>query len=215
LASSVRYLKISTCWIWSTSNQPNSMIWWSWHHFGQKAPLALMITKFTAIQLGKSTARHLPTICIDYLVFCWERRGKIRIRIAGWWMVSTQSAATMAVISASGLWGTQQFAIDIARECFSGNVIQVLAAIDSRFQRLWSNYRVILYICTCIQVSYIYYTCLGGGFKHVFFYFLPNLAEDDPIWTKGGDCPPSCMCACAMRSEVLMVVFRRMISLPT
>ena len=59
-----------------------------------------------AIQLGKNThfARHLPTICIDYLVYCWERWGKMRI--AGWWMVSphaTQSVPTMVVISASWL----------------------------------------------------------------------------------------------------------------
>ena len=36
--------------------------------------------------------------------------------------------------------------------------------------------------------------------KNMFKKNLPNLAEDDPIWTKitfrmGGDCPPSCMCA--------------------
>lgn len=46
---------------------------------------------FTAIQLGKSTARPLPTICIDYLVFCWERRGKMRIRMdsdGGWWVLN-------------------------------------------------------------------------------------------------------------------------------
>lgn len=75
--------------MWSTSNQPNSMIRWFWHHFGQKGTLGLADSQ--PFSWGKSTARHLPTICIDYLVFCWERRGKMRIRMdsdGGWWVLN-------------------------------------------------------------------------------------------------------------------------------
>ena len=50
------------------------------------------------------------------------------------------------------------FGIDIAREVlfFSRNVIHVLAAIGSSFQRLLSNHSVILYICICIVTDLLY-----------------------------------------------------------
>lgn len=143
-----RYLKSSMGWIWSTSNQPNSMIQWFWHHFAQKGTLGLADSQpFSWVKARPGIYQQFASI-----TWCFAGKGGERwgFGLQEFWMVSTQSAATTAVISANGLWRTQQFAIDIAREAFSGNVIQVLAAIDSRFQRLWSSYRVVLYICTCI-----------------------------------------------------------------
>ena len=208
LASSVRYLKISICWIWSTSNQPNSMIWWSWHHFVQKAPWPCWLPSSQPFSWVKAR----PGIYQQFASITWCFAGKGGERLGfglqdgGWWVLNQLQP-----------WLWSQL---VGYEVLSSLRLTLLGNV---FLEMWSKCWLQLTVdfrgyegttewyCTFLHV-YRFIVFVMWWFQ-TFFHFLPNLAEDDPIWTKGGDCPPSCMCA--MRSEVLIVVFRRMRSLPT